>query len=112
MDRRRHPLNDADSIVSIPAVPLDSAELARFSDAAMHFLCFGAWSHRGDLIDEVNAFHEKRYRGMRFMQFDGSIEERDPHPGYVAQPFDVADGFAARLARALKLHFQRLLWSA
>lgn len=51
--------------------------LWRYSDAAMHAKCFLGWSQREAFIDGFNEFWRRRHRGMRFMDPDGKIHERE-----------------------------------
>jgi len=38
------------------------------------------------LIAEINSYYDAHYRGMRYMNEDGSIEDRDPTQDDWAKP--------------------------
>ena len=77
--------SDQDNVL-IPAVPIRASSLARFADVAVHLGCFMSWSLRPMLIAEINSYYDAHYRGMRYMNEDGSIEDRDPTQDDWAKP--------------------------
>lgn len=70
---------EPDDLVATSAFIEDASHpLSQYSDAAMHRACFMSWGRRREFIDLFNKFWSSRYRGIRLMHDDGSIEEKDP----------------------------------
>ncbi len=69
---------DEPLVMTSPFIEDRSHPLWRFSDAAMHRVCFLGWSERVLFIETFNSYLDRHFRGMRDMLEDGSIEEREP----------------------------------
>ena len=83
---------DSDAIVAISGIPIGKADLfAPYQDAGMHTECFLKWHLRESFIHTFDEHYDQHLRGMRVMQADGSIEEREPHSGQGGHP-DHRDG--------------------
>ena len=76
-------LESEDGVFATSGFPVSDPALEPFMDAGMHNACFMAWPMREQFIREFNEYYEAHYRGMRFMNENGSIEEREPTAGRV-----------------------------
>ena len=75
-------LAEHDEIFATTAFEIPKQDsLSAFQDAGMHQNCFMAWKLRPDFLIAFNNYFENHYRGMRFMNDDGTVVEREPKSG-------------------------------
>ena len=56
----------------------DAHPLFRYSDAAMHRICFLEWPDRTSFVAEFNEYYETHYRGIQRKLPDGNIVANEP----------------------------------
>jgi hypothetical protein len=70
-------LSAGDDIFATSGGPIQPSDpLCKFQDAGMHRHCFQEWPLRDVFRAKYNNFFKNYLRGMRYIQEDGTVEER------------------------------------